>query len=246
VYKLSPLLAYDKHPLKSGIVLDLPFNESSGAVTHDISKAHHRLTMGGAPAWSNIPSGAPVLTFNGEAPPGVGDYLACPAANTLDLDFTGDYSLSAWVNPGNLFDSGVLIGRYRLDTDGWELYATSASVQGYLTLRHHHADLFPDVRDGCYSEGWFPGWQHMGLSRSGLYPVMYRNGQAVAMTYGVNGMRNPLGIAPPVQDLVIGARFTKNATFFKGQLKNIRAWNRALTAAEWATLFELERDEVGV
>jgi hypothetical protein len=235
--------------------LDLPFTEGGGTATYDITKAHHPLIIAGAPTWASIPLlNTPVLTFNGEGPPGVGDYLSSAAATTQDLNFTGDYSLSCWINPGNLFDSGIIIGRYRLDTDGWELYATSASLQGYLTLRHHNSwfEYWPDYRTGCYSAGWFTGWQHMGISRSGPFPVMYRNGVALEMTYGWNtahdffGMRDPLSINPAIQDLVIGSRFTKNATFFKGQLKNIRAWNRSLLASEWTLLFEMERHEFGV
>jgi hypothetical protein len=242
VYKLSPLLAYDKHPLKSGIVLDLPFNEGGGIVTQDISKAHHRLAAGGAPVWSNLPSGAPVSILNG-----IGDYWDSPAAETADLDFTtGDYSLSCWIKPVVSAGAEMIIGRYATNIDGWELYLFDIGAGGHasLNLRHSHSSLNPDLSDSCYSEGWFEGsWYHLGVSRSGLWPVHYRNGQALTMAYEAGGVKSPDSAN---RDLVIGVRYTKNANYLGGQLKNVRAWNRALTALEWAELFELERDEAGI
>jgi hypothetical protein len=242
VYKLSPLLAYDKHPLKSGIVLDLPFNESSGAVTHDISKAHHRLAAGGAPAWSNLPSGVPVTILNG-----LTDYWDSPAAETVDLNFTtGDYSLACWLNWEDTGIAGeIVMGRYELNVSGWELYLAWNGAVNSLTLRHHHAGTLVggNPRSACYSVGWERGvWCLLGVSRvGGGEAIHYRNGVPLTMVTG--GLADPESCA---KDLVIGARYTKNATFYEGSLKNMRAWNRALTAVEWATLFELERDEVGV
>ena len=249
---------YDNLTVNRGLLLDLPFNEGIGSITKDIADPHHPVTFMGAapgPTWEKVAiSNTNVLKFVHTVSD---DYLVSLDIDTADLNFTGDYSLACWVYLENLVDDGILIGRYRLDTDGWELYFSHAdpSLNGYLTLRHHNSTFtyWPDYRTGCYSVGWFTGsWWFMGLSRSGPFPVMYRNGVALDMTYGWNtahdffGMRDPLGIAPNVQDLIIGARFTHDASFFKGKMWRPRAWNRALAAEEWQYIFETERDLFGV
>lgn len=233
---------YDNLDLNYRMLLDLPFNEGIGTVTRDIAKPHHQdvaLAGVGAPTWGKVAlSNANVLSFGGNG------YLECLAADTADLDFTsGDYSILCWVNPIDTSTSMNVAGRYCLDIDGWELYLFDLLGNGYLTLRHHHASLAED-RDGCYSTGWVElAWQLIGVSRSGLYPVHYRNGAALAMTYGVNGMRDP---DSAVRDLVIGARYTKNSDWYKGSMKQLRIINGALTASDMLDIFKMERHLFGV
>jgi len=137
----------------------------------------------------------------------------------------------------------MIAGRYELDATGWELYLFDLPGNGYLTLRHHHVSLAED-RDGCYSANWVENvWQFMGVSRSGLYPVHYRNGIALPMTYDVNGMRDP-DSSP--EDLVIGARYTKNADYYRSLMKGLRIMGRALSANDWQEMFEMERHLFGV
>jgi len=228
---------YDNIDLNKGILLDLPFNEGSGILTRDQSKAHHQdLTLVGVPAWTNTAlSHTPVLEFDG-----IGDYVELAGADCADLDFTTeDYSILCWVKFNWAATSQMVVARYELDVSGWELYWYNY----IMTLRHSHASLAPaPTRTACFSYGWTTDvWWLLGVSRSGLYPLMYRNGQAVVMSAAA--VQNP---DASNEDLVIGTRFTKGSDWMNGQLWGLRVLNRALTAIEMAQVFEIERKRFGV
>ena len=234
-------IGYDDIPEMEDILLDLQLREGSGAVTHDWAKPHHEeITLVNTPTWTSLASGENVLALNG-----TNEYLQALAADTADLDFTsGDYSISMWVKITDTATSEILIGRYGVSLDGWELYWTKVGAIRYLTMRHHHASLAPSVRTACYSVGWTEGiWYHLVITRSGAYPLHYRNGVAVDTTYDVAGVSDPDTCN---RDLVIGTRYTKDANWFKGQLDTIRVWDRALASTEPASLFERDRDLYGV
>lgn len=248
-------IGYDKIDVNRGLLLDLPFDEGKGVLVHDRAKPQRILTQqlpgGGSFAWGNLITGCPYLEFVtiGLAP-GDGVYLECPAADTLDLDFTsGDYSIGAWVNHGitGNMKPKILIGRYQIDdtvllnNTGWEVYLETNAGIDYLELRHHHGSLGvdPDHRDGCYSKGWATNrWDLLGISRHKVagtsYPQHYRNGVAVETTYTATGLRDPDSCG---QDLVIGSRFTKDQDWFKGKQPKMKIWGRALAAEEWRFLF---------
>jgi len=189
------------------------------------------------------PGGVGHLFFNADWG-GNGVYIECDNADCPDLDFmAGDYSLGCWFNWESI-SSEIIMGRYELNVSGWELYLYGAA-QDYLTLRHHHAGTLVggNPRSGCYSSGWTPGvWWFMGVSRyGGGEAYHYRNGVALPMFTG--GMVDPETCS---KDLVLGARFTKDSDFYKGQMWRPRIWLRALFANEWLNIFETERGWFGV
>ena len=228
------LVGYDKFSLDHGLLLDLPFREVAGFVTRDIAKPHHQdVALQGFAGWLLLANGLGVMAFNG-----LMDYLDCPAAATGDLDFTtGDYSIAVWMYHTASAQSDIIIGRYGVDLDGWELYI-GPTVPRTIDLRHHHSSL-PEDRDGCYSEDWPDNtWYLVGVSRSGLYPLMYRNGLPLEMTYGAFGLRDPDTCN---RDLVVGTRFTKDANWYHGMMWRPRVWGRALDPYEMRQIFNMER-----
>jgi len=233
--------SYDRLSLHEGMALDLPYREGNGVLTRDVARpVRHAATLVGAPVWTQTPlANLTVLDFDG-----AGDYLECDAADTADLDFTtGDYSLAVWVNWTAGAISQIVLGRYAIDVDGWETYLTKIGAAESLTQRHHHASLAPD-RTGCYSLGWVPGqWWLLGITRSGAYPLHYRNGVPLTMTYDVGGLLDPDSCN---RDLVIGCRFSKDTNWYKGQMWRPRIWSRSLSAFEMSMLFEMERSFFGV
>lgn len=234
---MSVATGFDKG-VNLGLLLALPLQEGIGLVTYDTAKPHHPIAISGAPVWSSVPSGLGVLVFDG-----LNDYLDSPAAATVDLDFTaGDYSLAVWFNKvasGGATD--MIIGRYALDLDGWELCILDAA--GVVQLRHMHSSLAP-VRTGCFSLNWICGvWQLLIVTRSGAYPLMYRDGIPIGVTYDAGGLSNP---DTANRDLVIGTRYTKNTNWFTGNMWNIRVWNRALRPEEVLHIWNKERWRFGV
>lgn len=238
---------YDKLDLDYGMLLDLRFREGVGAVTKDIAPPHHELTMVG-PTWVQTPlANVTVLDFDGAS-----DYLECPAADTADLDFTtDDYSIACWINWEDTGVAGEIVaGRYDIDVahSGWELYLAWNGAVDSLTLRHHHAGtLVPPItgnpRSACYSVGWTRGvWCLLGVVRTGGgEAVHYRNGVALPMI--TSGLVNPETCS---EDLVMGVRWTKNATWYKGKMWGLRIWDRALSLFEAQLMWEMERHFFGV
>jgi len=233
-------LAHDIVSVNYELLLSLPFREGVGAITRDEGKPGHlNIDLnGGPPAWVSHATGMGVLDFDGAT-----DYIDCPAASCVDLNFTsGDYSIVGWVNYNVTTMSQIVIGRYGVDLDGWELYLYDPG--NTLNLRHSHNSLAPDVRDGCYSEGWATGtWYLFGISRDSLYPRMHRNGLAVDVTYETGGLKDPDTCN---RDLVIGTRFTKDANWYEGYMQGLRVWNRSLSASEHRFIFETEKHWFGV
>ena len=247
-------MGYDNIPENDGILLDLPFYEGGPTVTRDQGKPHHDgvdyTDPGlGSFSWAAEASGLMVIEFiTIGGGPGDGVYLDLPAADCADLDFTaGDFSVGVWINWNSTFGySEIIIGRYGVDLDGWELYLDVSGGLNTVSQRHHHNSLRPNRNSNCYSTGWTPGtWAFLGVSRTGgnLYPVHHRNGVPLTMSYQVSGMLDPDTCN---RDLVIGCRFTKDANWYKGKMWRPRVWNRAVTAAEWLIMFEKERDWFGV
>lgn len=205
---------YDDIDVNEDILLDLPFREGTGAITQDVAKPHHPVTLVGAPTWTPLASNLMTLNFDGAT-----QYLECPAADCVDLDFTTEsYSIWGWFNWTFPDDSQIIIGRYDVDGpafSGWELYLYKT---GSLNLRHHHAGTIVDghPRSAAYSMGWAPGvdW-FFGVVRWGAYVAMFRNGVAQTVLSSTGGIRDAEACA---EDLVIGTRFTKTDNFFKGML----------------------------
>jgi len=221
---------YDNLGFNIEMLLDLQFREGIGVITQDVAKPHHPVDLVNTPTWATLDSGLGVLTFNGTT-----EYAESDTVPTADLDFTtGDYSLACWLNWSVQENSQIVMGRYELSVSGWELYLFDPT--NLLTLRHHHAGGVA-TRSAQYSAGWTQSaWHHMVVTRTGGTIAFYRNG-ALLTSVG-NPVEDPETSA---QDLVIGARYSKNANFFNGSMQGVRVWNRLLTADEARLLYDRER-----
>ena len=220
---------YDSLSYNRRMLLDLPFREGIGVVTQDVAKPHHPITMVNTPTWNALGSGKMAINLNG-----TNEYLQCLSASCTDLDFTsGDYSIGGWINWTINEFSQIVIARYELSVDGWEVYLTNDGALNYLTLRHHHT-AGATTRTAANSLGWTPGtlW-HFGMSRSGTSALFYRNGEPVATTSDVL-------IDPETcnQDLVIGTRYTKDANFYSGPFPRLIVAGEALTAEDWKSMYK--------
>jgi len=264
------MIGYDGIPINEDILLDLQFSEGAGLVVRDQAKPHHQEIAqndpgGGAFFWERALTeherpfdnafdwgfdsklGIGVLRFYTAGGGGTdGVYLDLATADCVDLDFVADdYSVGMWVNIIDNTQSQILIGRYTLNSKGWEIYWTKTGGVDYLTQRHHHAGTLVggNPRSGCYSTGWSgETWHFLGISReAGGEGQHYRNGVALTMVTG--GLVDP---ETSNNDLTIGCRYTKDANWHRGQMQGLRVWGRALAAADWLTLFEQEKDYFGV
>jgi len=238
-------VGYDALDVNKDLLLDLPFDEGTGILVHDRAKPQRVLTQhlpgGGSFAWGNVITGCPYLQWIPIAPGGATDgvYLDCPAAFTDDMNFTSeDYSIGGWIKWGaGTNQSEIIIGRYATWVDGWDIYLNA--VSNTLSHRHHHSSLPGNVKSECFSRGWIPGeWDFFGVSRSGLYPVHYRNGIPLVMDYGGLTMLNP---DTANRDMVLGCKGDKSANWYYDMMWNIRVWKRALSTEDWKFIYNCEK-----
>lgn len=222
---------YDSVAEKASILLDLPFREATGVVTIDVAPNNVPVVMVNTPTWTTLASGLQVITLNGTT-----EYLYLDNADSADMDFTtGDYSVGGWFNWTIDESSQIVIARYVVSNNGWEVYLTNAAGINYLTLRHHHA-AGATTRTGGYSVGWTPGTTfHFGITREGDSCQFYRNGRPISTV--TDALIDPETCN---QDMVIGVRYSKDANYFKGQLWRPRVWSRALTKDDWRRMYDRE------
>lgn len=238
---------YDNIPLNHGIVLDLPFREATGLITHDIANPHHIADLTGhAPTWTDVltegigPSALGILQLNG-----VNQFLEIPGADTLDLDFTGDFSLATWVYPIYGATAMVIMCRNTTDVDGWCMFLfDNATLGPLLSLRTNQA--------ASHTECWAAGFtdsvpQLVGFSRdsAGLSAQAYRNGRPVTTNMGAGGMIDPIACGVG-NKLLIGVQDLEAISHFGGYMWRPRAWPRKLTDEDWLNYFERTKHWFGV
>ena len=224
---------YDNVWLNSQLLLDLQFREGSGSRYHDFAKPHHVVDGGGGiPFWAALGNGLYYLGLNAANP----DWIVATAAATLDLDFTtGAFSLAVWIDPdlnGNrfLFQRGLTIN------DGWGFHYNTNEA---LTFSTNQAGAAQHTV-GTTNEIVVGTWCLAGVSRDGATARIYHNGQESTTTYGTH-------VAPLTsgRNFYVG-RADLGAGPYEGDVWRPRIWDRALPAAEWRSIFEMERGLFGV
>ena len=267
------MIGYDGIPINEDILLDLQFSEGAGLIVRDQAKPHHEDVDQNDPGGGSF-TWARALTEHGRGfgrgfdwgfdakigigcldfaavggGPGDGVYLNFPAVDCADLNFTsGDYSVGGWINWDSTGAfSEIIIGRYGTDLDGWDLYLAISGGRNTLSQRHHHSSVGGDTNTQCFSEDWTPGtWAFFGVSRIGgnLYPLHYRNGIALTVSYEATGMFDPDTCN---REMVIGVRaISKDSNWYRGSMQGLRVWGRALSSVDWLTIFEQEKDYFGL
>jgi len=233
---------YDKLGINEDILLDLPFREGVGDITHDVGKPHHPITLVNTPTWATLASDLGIIDFNG-----INQYLLGLNADTADLGFTnGDYSVGCWFNWEDADEDQIIMGRWEESVGGWEIYLhySHTGPGSYLTLRHHHAGG-DDLRSGVYTRGWDRNvWNFMGLSRSGSTVLHYKNGEATSYP-PVGVLQNAEATTMP---LIVGVKYTIGwgvptvmEHYFEGPIWRPRVWGRALSADDWMNIYQIEK-----
>lgn len=235
------MIGYDKLSLNHQILLDLPFREGTGIITHDVAKPHHIASLAGhAPVWGEVAlSGLGILEFNGTS-----QYLEIPAADTQDLDFTGDFTMATWIYPVYTSFPMCIIGRNKTNDCGWLMYLLIAVGLGNtLSLRSNQTGS----RTGAWARG-FPDseWQLVGFSVESATnsAICYKDG-APLVTAIDGGILDPVACIA-TRRLLIGRQEPPVDDFYKGKMWRPRAWPRKLSATDWMQIFQYERHWFGV
>jgi hypothetical protein len=232
--------------------LDL-FSQRGGAspglvTTYDKSRYHHDLALHNVTWVQNYDDGLWLSVFNGTTA-----YMDRAHATTEALGITGGllegYTIMGWINwnqrGGN---PSIVIGRYEVDVGGWELYLELTATVYYLTQRHHHAGTIVDAnpRSATYSVGWTEGvttFFTVVFQGNATDCLHYRNGAAVGVVSSTGGIRD---FESTTRDLVVGIRYTKNATWYDGTMGKLKFYPYIWTPAQIRARYHAEKWLFGV
>jgi len=202
--------------------------EGTGTITRDLAKPGHELTLHGTPAWTQLANGLMVLDFNDLT----SDFLDCPAADTLDLNFTSeDFSMAVWVKFDDLSSGSYLMSRGLEATDGWEFYCYP---DGGIHLWLNQLG-FDQEAQSIIGVVVLNTWCLVGVSRSGASATTYCNGLNV--TDSCDTLVDP---ATSARELHIGICDDETDSPFAGMMYRPRMWGEALSARDHMNLFQLE------
>lgn len=223
------MVGYDKYNLNHQKVLDLTFEEETGAIAYCRAQSGIVATLHGTPTWQQFINGLQYLDFDSTNP----DWLDAPGADTAGLNFTaGDFSVGVWARLDDLSANRSLFCRGLLDTDGWHCQVL---MNGSIVLFTNQAG---GNQSSISSAGdiVITNWYLIGFSRDGASVRCFINGQDVTATVGTH--TDPLTSA---RELHIGIYDNETGSPFEGAMHRPRAWSRALSRQEWLQLYNKER-----
>jgi len=224
---------YDHLGVNVEMLMDLQMNEGIGTIVYDSAKAHHPFVLTATATWTNLANDLTVIDFNAANP----DHIACGAAACADLDFTaGDFSGACWVRGDALGNRNILTHGVH-NVDGWYWYI---DVNGAMNLITSQAAAY-QVTIGAAGDIIVGTWRFVSFSRDGAVVNMYTNGAEVTTIAGTHV--DPVTAA--ARNFYIGVNNAAGAAWYDGYLWRPRVWGRVLTAAEFLSLFEMERTYLG-
>ncbi len=162
---------------------------------------------------------------------GDNDSLVIPRAEVVNVG-AGDFTVSAWIHPDELRPAGIVVlGAYD-QMPGWRL--EMAGTKGALRI----STLGPDEESNGVVMSppaviRADAWQHVAavVRRGTGSTLLYVNGYSVA-----KGEIGPANLDSPKADLLLGR--VSYFEFFRGELDEVRIYNRALDGAEVQALVQ--------
>lgn len=155
---------------------------------------------------------------------GIDDYVSCGNGSSLNFDDAAQFSFSCWIRiTGNGSDGagGTVLGRY-------------SGGLGYLF--YHYRDS-RGLYFQCNSNGFNSNyqlsdntWYHVVYVRDDVNHTFYANNAQVAQE-----AKDTLSQA--TSEFYIATYSAGNPQVFKGQIDELAAWNRAITVAEIAEIY---------
>lgn len=212
---LDPLFAGGDMP-----VARWKFDEQTGLTVYDSVSENHGSIIG-AQRTSGVLGGA--LYFDG-----ADDYVFVPFVSWPQIG-TGDFSISAWINPSALAgDRRMILADQALDN--FQFNIDNGGTEAKIEIRLG-GNITP-VTSGSLT--WDLGqWYHVAVRRTGGIVALYRNGVSV-------GMKTSFEYVDMSTSASIGYRpWTTVKHPFSGIIDDVRVYDRALSTAEIEDMFYL-------
>jgi hypothetical protein len=136
------------------------------------------------------------------------------------LDFTGPYTLAAWVNPSSALTTfaGAIVKNYV-----YFLYAGSTNCGAGSVAAGHGGPV------ACHSTPLAPNtWTHLAVTYDGATITLYRNGTSVATA--------STAVPPVASTGTLELGHSQFGEFFPGTLDEVRLYGRSLTPTDITAL----------
>lgn len=199
-----------------GLIGQWNLNETSGTTANDATVFGRNGTLSGTAHWSTDCGGMGTFNFDSTA-----NYFT--VANAADFQPTGMISICAWVN-GNTWKAGTdgnvdtIVRKGDSSPNNYNLAISGGKVMFCLD----DADTAGIRSNTVLSTGQ---WYHVAATWDGTTAKIYINGVLDASSSRTGT------IGTDTRSLYIGGR-SGNTDFFDGMLRDVRIYNRPLTASE--------------
>ena len=211
-----------------GLVAHWTFDEGQGDLARDAAGENDG-KISGATWTKGIRGGA--LSFDGQ------DDLVL-IGNPDKLNFEGPISLAAWIRINSLPQrgnfSGILKHGYtlnpprgvflRIDNDKSLIFTAGT----FLPLGNNHG--YNHSAKGSAAESDKDQWMHLAGTFDGAHWRLYRDGKLL------DEQASTIGAVKVADGWAIGGHPSRNQRYFKGDIDDVRIYNRALSAEEVADL----------
>lgn len=161
---------------------------------------------------------------------GINDYVTF--GNNINYDIATQFSVSLWIRPNNLSAIRTFVSKAENAGNiyGWSL---RHETTGQLTLQARvPGALTSQTSTNTVTAGV---WNHVVLTYSGNSNVSGFKVYVNNVSYTYPAFTLPASWLAS-QDFVLGARGT-NTQYFSGNIDEVSVWNKQLSAAEVATLY---------
>ncbi len=213
---------------ESGLVGYWHFDEGVGTTTFDAAGMRNNgaITIGAtgsqtnvAQAWTN---GTPSVAGNALNFDGTDDYVFINDSSSLDL--TSSFTFAMWIYPVSYPTEGMILNKE-------STYELATSPSGTIKWAiNNTTPKWTWVDTGLTVP--LNQWTHIAVTYNGSSIITYKNGGAQISTTAGAG-----NIIPNANPVTIAARSGGTTSFFAGKLDEVRIYNRALSAAEVATMY---------
>ena len=217
--------------LKDGLVGYWSFDgpDVAGVLAYDRSSSYATGTLTNGPV-RKIGRIGQGLEFDG-----VNDYVDAGTNNILN--FTGDFSISAWYKVDAITDAHILVGRanagFSLSAGNAGYYLLTRNVSGQNWIYFQSAGTTA-VSNAVFSTGIVTGqWRHVVGVRSGNLHTLYVDGIPQATDEDAFG-----DSSAPGATLFISKSFL-NEFYVDGAIDDVRIYNRALSPDEIRRLYKI-------
>lgn len=217
----------ENRSLEDGLVVWLKLDEKVGSEAADSSQNENHGTLVGNPQWvdGKIEGG---LALQNESTDDDNQWVEIlPQVNQNMVDVV---TLAAWVNADRFRNGDGVITKGQNITS----YALRLWGDGKVMFTANFGEPFGFVGSGDWLSAGSIGvnvWHHIAVTYDGTQVRFYIDG-----VFDGNEIPVELVFGRATQPLFIGADFPDDNQYFDGRVDDIRVYNRALSAAEVATL----------